>query len=142
MAKKTVDKQFSTHTASASSHLRFLSWNDDREQIYYEYPANDDIAVSGQSDRGDLARQPVDAHQPVDKIISTSPFPTSVDIAAARSHSSAKAVPDVTLSASHILLSIVAQKLKRSFDAVSTKKTIRELSGGTQIFAEKRLPIT
>lgn len=135
MAKKTADRQFSSHAASASSHLRFLSWNNDREQIYYEYPAHDDIVVSGQL--GDLPRQPVDAHQPVVKIFPSNPFPTSVDIAAAGSHSSAKAVPDVALSASHILLSIVAQKLKRSFDAVSTKKTIRELSGGTQIFAKK-----
>ena len=125
MAKKTAAQHFSSHSSSYSSHLRFLSCNEDRQEVYYEYPENDNVIAGEQSAEPDVAPQSASKTTP------SSPAPTSVDIVAPQSHSVASAVPDVALSASHILLVLVAQKLKRSFEDVSMQKTIRELSGGS-----------
>ena len=39
-------------------------------------------------------------------------------------------IPDAPISAFEMVLSIVSQKLKKGFDTLQAKKSIRELSGG------------
>lgn len=120
MAKKTVTAQ-SSQAPSRSSQFQFLSSSDNKEDIYYQYPEEEEPVATAP-----VESTPAPAAEAVASVQVTSTMATATATVSAP----AAAAPEIPLSASHVVLALTAQKLKKPFDAVSTQKTIRELSGG------------
>lgn len=130
MAKKSASIHYDQHTPSQWSHLQFLSYQDDRNRILYEYPdpvrlpstiqrttsastsARLAVAIEGSQSDGES--------ESVAAPLAFTPIKTSAHVPSAK----------VSLSARHILLAITGQKLRCSFDQVPMDTTIRNLSGG------------
>jgi len=121
MAKKTVTAH-SSQAPSRSSQYQFLSSSDNKEDIYYQYPEEEEPVATAESTPAASAPV-VEAMASVQTAVATVTASASVSAPAA-------AAPEIPLSASHVVLALTAQKLKKPFDSVSTQKTIRELSGG------------
>ncbi len=122
MAKKTVTAQ-SSQAPSRSSQFQFLSSSDNKEDIYYQYPEEEEPVAAAPAESTPAPSAPVAAVASVETATVSAPVSAAVSAPAA-------AAPEILLSASHVVLALTAQKLKKPFDSVSTQKTIRELSGG------------
>ncbi|KAE8402874.1 hypothetical protein BDV37DRAFT_284368 [Aspergillus pseudonomiae] len=125
MARKSATRYYKSYATSQWSHLQFLSYQDNKDEILYNYsnsnPWSDKKDRAGQLTSHDVSLLPL------------SPGPQRgpqqcVSPKALLSKSSPSL--DVALSSSNIVLAMTAQKLRRPFDKVSMGKTIRELSGG------------
>ncbi|GLB05872.1 putative PKS/NRPS-like protein biosynthetic cluster [Aspergillus tubingensis] len=130
MARKSASIHHDRHTPSQWSHLQFISYQDDRNRILYEYPdpvrlpstiqrttsasTSTQLAVAVEGSRSDGESESVAAS------LAFTPIKTSAHVPSAK----------VSLSARHILLAITGQKLRCSFDQVPMDTTIRNLSGG------------
>ncbi|CZR60182.1 related to 3-oxoacyl-[acyl-carrier protein] reductase [Phialocephala subalpina] len=121
MAKKTVTAH-SSQAPSRSSQYQFLSSSDNKEDIYYQYPEEEEPVAAAES-------TPAPSVPVVEAVASVQTAVATVTASASVS-APAAAAPEIPLSASHVVLALTAQKLKKPFDSVSTQKTIRELSGG------------
>ncbi|KAE8145031.1 hypothetical protein BDV25DRAFT_134146 [Aspergillus avenaceus] len=116
MAKKTAGLQPTARAPSQKSKYSFLSTADNVEDIYYEYPQQE-----VQHDDAQVEPQPA---QP--------PVEPQATVAPSAAVESIRKVPSkqLALSASHILLAIVADKLRKPFDQVPFDTTIQDASGG------------
>ena len=131
MARKSATRYYKSYATSQWSHLQFLSYQDNKDEILYNYsnsnPWSDKKDRAGQLTSHDVSLLPL------------SPGPQRgpqqcVSPKALLSKSSPSL--DVALSSSHIVLAMTAQKLRRPFDKVSMGKTIRELSGGMAMLVQ------
>ena len=132
MAGKTRDQNFLSQDKSLLIDRQILSYSDDTKAIYYEYEENDGMAgmaaptsPSAHSDSQSTVKIPA---APVPTLSAT--VPRSANVATGATNVSANPVEDVPLSATDVVLALVAQKLKRPLDEVSVHKSLRELSGG------------
>ncbi|KAE8356278.1 hypothetical protein BDV28DRAFT_116600 [Aspergillus coremiiformis] len=116
MAKRTA-------TRYCDPHLQFLSHQDNKDEVFYNYLGIDSAQnhtaepeFSGPRRAASLALP----HPPEPREC----FPSEEH--ATRASPSV----DMSLSASHVALALIAQKLRRPFDQVPMEKSIRELSAG------------
>ncbi|KKK19631.1 hypothetical protein AOCH_000897 [Aspergillus ochraceoroseus] len=116
MAKKSAAIRYKLQAPSQWSHLQFLSYNDDLSTILYQ--PSESVPQAAEVD-SPSPKAPVEPHP------RRQPNP-------AQKTATAQQVPNVdsSLLARHIVLAIVAQKLRRPFDQVPAEKSIRDLSGG------------
>ncbi|KAE8415217.1 hypothetical protein BDV36DRAFT_298295 [Aspergillus pseudocaelatus] len=125
MAKRSAARHYKSYANSQWSHLQFLSYQDDNDQVFYNYPDSkpwldekDKTVPLTAHDISLLPSPPGSLREPQQCVPPKAPTSR-----ASPSH-------DVSLSSSHIALAMTAQKLRRPFDKVTMGKTIRELSGG------------
>ncbi|KAI9045886.1 3-oxoacyl-synthase [Aspergillus affinis] len=123
MAKKSASKH-ALRSPAEGSQLEFLSYQDQQDEIFFRYPEPEPHRVTEKSLLAPISSSAAPAVIPVAQSHKEQPKQESV--------TSIGCIPsvEVSLSASHIVLAMTAQKLQRPFDQVSTQKTIRDLSGG------------
>ncbi|KAF7587175.1 hypothetical protein BBP40_007638 [Aspergillus hancockii] len=117
MAKKTASQHYRSQPASRWSHLQFLSYNGNKDSIYYDYAEDTETEDASSTPEVVTAPQPV-----VPAVVAVVPVPAAAV--------ATQAVADIPLSASHIVISMTAQKLRKGFDQISAEKTIAQLAGG------------
>lgn len=123
MAKKQAAME--QHAESHTVTRQFLSSSENRKEIFYQYDDVEPESVTAVA--APSAKTAPSAESPTPSIVAeTSPrvetgsFPT---IAGAT-------VDDIPMTATDIVLAVVAQKLRKQFDEIPISKSIQELSGG------------
>lgn len=110
----------------ADSHLvkrQFLSSSDNQKEIFYHYP--DDEPIDFDHDvANNLSSPSIEAYH------TDQPASAPVSSPAASTVPTAATVEDVPITATDIIIALVAQKLRKDFDKIPTTKSIQELSGG------------
>ena len=129
MAEKTRNQKFLSQDKSRSIDRQILSYSNDSKAIYYEYEGDDGMtappSAPAHSDSLSTARIPI---SPVPTQSAT--VPSSATLANGTTHVSVTAIEDVPLSATDVILALVAKKLKRPLDELSVHKSLRDLSEG------------
>ncbi len=120
MAKKTSQRDFALRDMALSIERRFLAHAADRKDIYYEY---DDV-----QEVEDVAPEAEQDTQPIATPVVSAPVVHAVS--AATSSPQASVIADVPLSATDVILTIIAHKLRKPFDQILVQKSIRDLSAG------------
>lgn len=126
MAKRSTSKYYAAFAPSQWSKIKFLSYSDNGDKIFYRYT---DVDTP-------LKLSPVPAPQ-------IQAIENSEGNCLSKTQSKAKALPlpvaqtkkmsprvDMALSTAHVVLAMTAQKLHRPFYQVPMNKAIRDLSGG------------
>lgn len=122
MAKKQAAKE--QHAESHTVTRQFLSSSDNQKEIFYHYDEGEPEIVT------DMAASAAKA-PPAD-----SPAPSTVTETSQRvetgpvSTIAAATVDDTPMTATDIVIVVVAQKLRKQFDQIPISKSIQELSGG------------
>ncbi|KAL3469428.1 hypothetical protein BJX99DRAFT_268262 [Aspergillus californicus] len=120
MAKKSAAIHAASHPSSQWPNLEFLSYHDNQAEIMYHYSNDTGSPESPSQSPGQATVEtpspPTLTIQPL--LTPNAPFPNVTPSA------------DLALAASHVVLSMTAQKLRRRFDRVPVERTIRDLSGG------------
>ena len=122
MGKKTAGRRLALRDTSRATERQFLSYADDTKDIYYEY---DEPAPEAPAEAEKAAVPPaaVPAPKPEPAAAPAAPTPQPAPVIAAKA-------TDVPLTATDVVLAIVAMKMKQPFDQVSVQKSIRDLSAG------------
>ena len=143
MAGKTLNRKYLSQDRSRAVKRQLLSNSADTKAIYYEYDENNDAVeetsepVSVQSTNQSTSKKPEESNeaQPTaPPAVQPATVPSSAPPAQATSSEASKSIEDVPLSATSVILALVAQKFKQSMDELPNDKTIRDLSGGTSSF--------
>jgi fatty acid synthase subunit alpha len=125
MAKRTLASKYEAHDAALSVQRQILCYNKDAKDIYYDVDPVEDEPEPASSD---AAAAPA----------SSSAAPTAASVSAAPaplpSAGPAAQVPDALVSATDILRTLVAQKLKKPLVDIPLSKAIKDLVGGKKIF--------
>ena len=123
MAKRTLASKYEAHDAALSVQRQILCYNKDAKDIYYAVdPVEDEPApAEGGSDSAPAAATPSAA--PVAAAAAAAPAPAAGSAPAA-------AVPDAPVTATDIVRSLVAQKLKKPLLDIPLSKAIKDLVGG------------
>lgn len=123
MAKRTLASKYEAHDAALSVQRQILCYNKDAKDIYYDVDPVEDEPEPASSD---AAAAPA----------SSSAAPTAAPVSAAPpppSAGPATQVPDAPVSATDILRTLVAQKLKKPLVDIPLSKAIKDLVGGKKI---------
>jgi fatty acid synthase subunit alpha len=145
MTKKTLTKQYKNLDAARHMKRKLLYYGQNEKEIHYDADAlpkpnranaksNHDTAHRKQKERltteGAVA---VEVTTTPSSSVPSAPAPVSVTATATTASSSpACKIDDVPLSAKDVVVSLIAQKLKKSYREIETNKTIKHLVGGTQ----------
>ncbi|THC93898.1 hypothetical protein EYZ11_006616 [Aspergillus tanneri] len=119
MAEKTATGATASRDQAYAVNRQFLSSAGNLNEIYYEY---------GDPVEQETPLPPTSTPQP--SIPQPSPTSTSLQATPTAPSTFPTAIPDTPLTAGDIVLSLVAQKLKKPFDQVPMDMSIRDLSGG------------
>ncbi|KAF2097561.1 fatty acid synthase-like protein [Rhizodiscina lignyota] len=120
MAKRTLGSKYEAHDAARSVQRQILCYNKDAKDIYYDVDPVEEEPEPQAASSG--ASAPVTAAAP-----SAAPVAAA---APAPSAGPAASVPDAPVSATDILRSLVAQKLKKPLADIPLSKAIKDLVGG------------
>lgn len=136
MVKRTAARQ--TTVERLSKTLDFFSYSEQKPELYYEYSAEAELQPQVSTPSEPRRSNPAPAA--ATSAPAQTPNPTSTaPIAAASATPITHSMPPVprgttenipNLSAAHIVIALVAQKVKKAFDALPKQKSIQELSGG------------
>ena len=118
MAKQTAETRYADRDHANSIQRRFLSSQSDQKEIRFEY----ELAEEKQ----DPPRSQTEANQTVALAIEQ-PRKTANS---APSSAASTQVPDVPISATEVIDSLIARKLNKGLDEIANKKSIKELAGG------------
>ena len=139
MAEKTLNRKFHSQDRSRVVKRQLLSNSADTKAIYYEYDENNDAMeetsepVSTQSTNQTTLRKP-DESKSAQPTVSPAVQPANVHLSAPPAHTTSsvtsRSIEDVPLSATDVVLALIAQKFKHIMDELPVDKTIRDLSGG------------
>ena len=136
MAGKTLNRKFLSQDRSRVVKRQLLSDSADTKAVYYEYDENDAMeeeTPEPNSTHSTDQRKP-DESKPTQVAVSSPAEPASLQSSAPSAHitseKTSKPVEDVPLSATDIVLALVAQKFKQPTDELPFDKSIRDLSGG------------
>ncbi|KAL2823456.1 hypothetical protein BDW59DRAFT_163236 [Aspergillus cavernicola] len=121
MAKKSAAIHSGSHPSSKWSNLEFLSYHDNQVEILYQYTETHTPGTAAQSPIQNAVEE--NALPPPSLPKQPSSLPKDSQLGSIPS-------ADLRLMASHVVLALTAQKLRRRFDQISVEKTIRDLSGG------------
>ena len=130
MAKKTIASKYAASDRFHSLERRILSLADDMKEIYSIYP--EEATTSPEPKATDKpTRQPSSSAGPKESV----PAPPAAAPAAPAAPASSVAVdvPDVPVTPEHIIRSIVANKLKKSFEDVQVGTSIKDISSGESV---------
>ncbi|OCL04746.1 hypothetical protein AOQ84DRAFT_391338 [Glonium stellatum] len=119
MAKRTLASKYEAHDAALSVQRQILCYNKDAKDIYYDVDPVED--------------EPEPVAAPASSPSSSSAAPAAAPVAAAPAAPSAgpaAQVPDAPVSATDILRTLVAQKLKKPLMDIPLSKAIKDLVGG------------
>lgn len=121
MAKRTLATKYDAHDAALSLQRQILCYNKDAKDIYYDVDPVDDEPeqVEASSAAPASSGAPAAAAAPV-----AAPPPGA---------GPAAAVADAPVTATEIIRSLVAQKLKKSISEIPLSKAIKDLVGGMSI---------
>lgn len=120
MAKRSANIHSNSHLSARWSNPEFLSYHGNRSEVLYLYKSTQVSEPRSQC--------------PARCIIENPATPSALRHPSPSSNGpliSAVPTADLSLQASHVILSIIAQKLRRRFDQVPLENTIRDLSNGT-----------
>jgi fatty acid synthase subunit alpha len=119
MAKRTLASKYEAHDAALSLQRQILCYNKDARDIYYDVEPEEEEA----------APAPAGEAAPAS---SSAPAASSAPVAAAPPPSAgpAAAVADEPVTATDILRTLVAQKLKKAVLDIPLTKAIKDLVGG------------
>lgn len=122
MAKQTAESKYAERDLARSIQRKFLSTQSDEKEIYYEYEPEDDVpdTTGSLEEHAKPPDPPVSAATEQPK---TSPEVLPLSAAAAQ-------IPDTPILAIEIIRCIIAQKLNKDYDSISTTKSIKDLTGG------------
>jgi fatty acid synthase subunit alpha len=124
MAKRTLASKYEGHDAARSLQRQILCYNKDAKDIYYDVdPVEEEAEAPAPSSGGSPAA-------------SSSAPAVSASAAAAPPRPSAgpaAQVPDAPITATDILRTLVAQKLKKPLMDIPLSKAIKDLVGGGSI---------
>ncbi|KAK9424304.1 putative beta-ketoacyl-[acyl-carrier-protein] synthase I [Seiridium unicorne] len=132
IAKKSAKKLVGDQDAARLIEREYLNINniDDSQKIYYEYGENS-LAVSETTSSNDA---PSSAPVRPDNVKTLTgpiiPVSEAAPIAVVSVPTAPATIVDKDLTATDLLVSLVAQKLRRAFDKVPLKESIQQLSGG------------
>ena len=123
MAQRTRDWKVSTGEISSDVDLHFFASTKDTRELCYLYEPQSE--PDDTSRPGDISLDTSIAIQPTLQVSpqSSTPAPASLPLAAA-------SVADVPLSSGDVIRALVARKLNKEMEQVSTSKSIKTLSGG------------
>jgi fatty acid synthase subunit alpha len=119
MARRTLASKYEAHDAALSLQRQILCYNKDARDIYYDVePEAEEAAPAPAGDSAPAS--------------SSAPAATSAPVAAASPPSAgpAAAVADEPVTATDILRTLVAQKLKKPVMDIPLSKAIKDLVGG------------
>jgi fatty acid synthase subunit alpha len=124
MAKRTLAGKYEAHDAALSLQRQILCYNKDAKDIYYDVePEEEDSAPTPTSGGGDGASaSSSSAPAQAAASVSAAPPPPSAGPAAA--------VADAPVTATDVIRTIVAQKLKKPLMDIPLSKAIKDLVGG------------
>ena len=132
MAKKTIASKYAASDRFHSLERRILSLADDMKEIYSIYPeeatTSSEPTATAEPPRQTLSAGPKDSG-PAPPAAAPAPPASSVAVD----------VPDVPTTPEHIIRSIVANKLKKSFEDIQVGTSIKDISSG-QYIAWEQLP--
>lgn len=121
MAKRTLKSQYAAKDAALSIKRHLLSGDTDLAEIYYDIVPQVEAAPSNDTESTPPPPYSAELQAPL------SETPRSVPT---RSGLSSQRKPDAPVSALEIIMAIVAQKLKKSTEEISTSSTIKSLVSG------------
>ncbi|KAJ3579754.1 hypothetical protein NPX13_g812 [Xylaria arbuscula] len=129
MAKKSARKLVGEKDVAQGIEREFLSITnlDDARKIYYDYEEN---SPSSAVKTEPIPSEPSNTAPPPVAVAAPVPLPVAPPVAAAAPVVSAGSIVDTPLTPTDIILALVAQKLRRSFDEVPLGESIQALSGG------------
>jgi len=120
MARRTLAAKYEAHDAALSLQRQILCYNKDAKDIYYAVEPEEEEATSAPSGSPDSAPA------------ASAPAAQAAPVAAAPPPSAgpAAAVDDTPVTATDILRTLVAQKLKKPLADIPLSKAIKDLVGG------------
>ncbi|OGM47139.1 hypothetical protein ABOM_004001 [Aspergillus bombycis] len=124
MAKKTAEKRHLTRSPAQSSKYSFLSIADNSSDIHYEYNQEEEASNNAPPPAIQVEDSVSKAENPP-----AAPQPTPQAPSVSKSMNRAP-TQQVALSASHILVALVGEKLNKPFDHIPPDSTIQECSNG------------
>lgn len=125
MAKRTLASKYEAYDAATSVQRQILCYNKDAKEIYYDVDPVEDEPETPEPSADSSSAAPAAA------------APASAPVAAAPSAGPAAMVDDVPVSATDIVRTLVAQKLKKSLADIPVSKAIKDLVGGKFNMAPK-----
>ncbi|PVI03115.1 phosphopantetheine-protein transferase [Periconia macrospinosa] len=126
MAKRTGESKFAEKDASRSIRRHYLSYVQDLKDIYYDYEesASKDVeSAEGKIPSSTLIAQTKEEPRLSEKPVEPSPSLLSAEVVRER-------VPDVPISATDIVRSLIGHKLRKHLEEVPIEKSIKEIAGG------------
>lgn len=129
MAKKSSRKLVGEKDVAQGIEREFLSITnlDDARKIYYDYEGNN---TSSAAKTEPIPSEPSRPAPPPAAVAAPVPVPVAAPVAATAPTVAAGSIVDRPLAPTDIILSLVAQKLRRAFDEVPLGESIQALSGG------------
>ena len=124
MAKRTIASKYAAADRFASLDRKILSLADNMKEIYSIYP-EEATTLAEPTPTAEPKQQPSPSAAP--KEAASAPPPAAP---ASSASSVAVDVPDLPIAPEHIIRSIVANKLKKSFEDVQVGTSIKDLSAG------------
>lgn len=117
MAKRTLASKYEAYDAATSVQRQILCYNKDAKEIYYDVDPIEDEPETPEPSADSSSAAPAAA----------------APVAAAPSAGPAAMVEDVPVSATDIVRTLVAQKLKKGLADIPVNKAIKDLVGGKSI---------
>lgn len=136
MAGKTLNRKFLSQDRSRVVQRQLLSDSADTKAMFYEYDENDPMEeeASEPGSTQSTNQRKSGESKPAQVTVSPPAKPAGVQPGAPSAHiplsETCKPIEDVPLSATDVVLALVAQKFKQATDELSAEKSIRDLSGG------------
>jgi fatty acid synthase subunit alpha len=125
MAKRTLASKYEGHDAARSLQRQILCYNKDAKDIYYDVDPIEEEPEAPAASSGDASSAPSSAPAASAPAAAAAPPSPSAGPAAQ--------VPDAPVTATDILRTLVAQKLKKPLMDIPLSKAIKDLVGGKSI---------
>ncbi|KAH8691209.1 putative 3-oxoacyl-synthase [Talaromyces proteolyticus] len=123
MAKKQAAKN--QHAESHTVTRQFLSSSDNQKEIFYHYDEGE--PETDASKPTSATKSPLAAENPAPSAVTETSQHVETGLVPT---TAAATIDDIPMTATDIVIVVVAQKLRKQFDHISTVKSIQELSGG------------
>ncbi|EEA22510.1 3-oxoacyl-[acyl-carrier-protein] synthase, putative [Talaromyces marneffei ATCC 18224] len=123
MAKKQAAKE--PHADSHTITRQYLSSSENQKEIFYQYEADEPENATNVATSTTKTAPPVESPAPK-TVTQTSPPAEAAPVSIV----AAATVDDIPMTATDIVIVVVAQKLRKQFDQIPVTKSIQELSGG------------
>ena len=125
MAKRTLASKYEAHDAALSVQRQILCYNKDAKDIYYDVdPVEDEPEAAPAPSGGAPAAASSSPAAAAAAPVAAAPAPSA---------GPAAQVPDAPVTATDILRTLVAQKLKKPLMDIPLSKAIKDLVGGEQL---------